>query len=184
MLAQEAASQLGLDRVVLMPTGEAPHKRIDPEPGRQVRLELARLAAEDDELLEVSDHEVREPGPSYTARTLEWLRDERSGAEFFFLMGADVAAYLESWHEPRRLLELARIGIAGRAGAVMDEAEAALERLGGSERALTVRMPELDVSSTAIRRRVAQGKPIRYLVPEPVRAMIVSSGLYRESVVA
>ncbi len=66
----------------------------------------------------------------------------------------------------------------------MDEAEAALERLGGSEPALTVRMPELDVSSTAIRHRVDQGKPIRYPVPEPVRAMIVSSGLYRESVVA
>lgn len=184
MLAGEAASQLDLDRVVLMPTGEAPHKRIDPDPGKEVRLELARLAAEGDELLETSDHEVRATGPSYTVRTLEWFRDQRPADEIYFLMGADVAAYLEAWREPDRVLELARVGIAGRPGAVMDEAEAALERLGATERATVVRMPEIDVSSTAIRRRVAEGRPIRYLVPEPVRAMIVADGLYREAVTA
>jgi len=182
VLAQEAASQLGLDRVVLMPTGEAPHKRIEPEPGREVRLELARLAARDDPMLEVSDYEVMAAGPSYTARTLEWLRAERPGDEFFFLMGADVAAHIESWHEPRRVVELAGLAIAGRPGAVLDEAEAALERLGALDRTEVVRMPEIGVSSTGVRRRVAEGWPIRYLVPEPVREMIAATGLYRESV--
>ncbi|MFL5869783.1 MAG: nicotinate-nucleotide adenylyltransferase [Solirubrobacterales bacterium] len=184
VLAQEAASQLGLDRVLLMPTGEAPHKRIDPEPGAEVRLELARLAAADDDLVEASDLEVRQPGPSYTVRTLEELRDARPEDELFFLMGADVAAHLEQWREPERVVELARLGIAGRPGTLLDEVEAALERLGASDRAEVVKMPEIGVSSTRIRRRVATGRPIRYLVPDRVAAAIVERGIYRETVTA
>jgi nicotinate-nucleotide adenylyltransferase len=182
VLAQEAAFQLGLERVLLMPTGEPPHKRIEPDPGTAVRLELARLAAAGDELLEASDMEVRRPGPSYTARTLEELSDLRPDDELFFLMGADVAAHLEEWREPERVVELARLGIAGRPGTVLDQVEVALERLGASERAEVVRMPEIGVSSTRIRRRVAQGRPIRYLVPDGVAAMIAERGLYREVV--
>jgi nicotinate-nucleotide adenylyltransferase len=182
VLAQEAVSQLGLERVLLMPTGAAPHKRIDPEPGAQVRLEMARAAAADDELLEASELEVRRDGPSYSVNTLAELRDLRPDDELFFLMGADVAAHLEEWREPERVLELARLGIAGRPGTVLDEVEAALERLGASGRAEVVRMPEIGVSSTRIRRRVAQGRPIRYLVPDRVAAMIAERGLYREAV--
>jgi nicotinate-nucleotide adenylyltransferase len=182
VLAQEAGSQLGLDRVLLMPTGEAPHKRIDPEPGAEVRLELARLAAADDDLIEASDLEVRRAGASYTVRTLEELSDARPDDDLFFLMGADVAAHLEQWHEPERVVDLARLGIAGRPGTVLDEVEVTLERLGAAERAEVVRMPEIGVSSTRIRRRVARGRPIRYLVPDRVAAMIVERGLYREAV--
>ena len=72
-------------------------------------------------------------------------------------MGADVAAGLEGWREPRRVLELARLGIAARPGTVLDEAEAALERLGAPERAEVVRMPEIGVSSTGIRRAGGRG---------------------------
>lgn len=178
MLAHEAAFQLGLERVLLVPSGEAPHRRIEPEPGREVRLEMVRLAAAGDDLLEASDVEVRAEGPSYTFRTLEKLHDERPGDEFTFLMGADVAASLESWREPRRVLELARIGVAARPGTQLDEAEAALERLGGSARAEAIRMPELAVSSTRIRRRIASGRPVRYLVPDAVVALIAERGLY------
>jgi nicotinate-nucleotide adenylyltransferase len=182
VLAQEAAFQLDLDRVLLMPTGEAPHKRIEPEPGTKVRLEMARLAAAEDELLEVSDVEVIGEGPSYTFRTLEQLSGERPGDRIFFLMGADVAANLESWKRPERVLELARLGIAGRPGTTLDEAEAALERLGAEHRAETIRMPEIAVSSTRIRRRIAHGRPVRYLVPDAVIDFITAEGLYREAV--
>jgi nicotinate-nucleotide adenylyltransferase len=182
VLATEAAFQLGLDRVLLMPTGEAPHKRIDPEPGAELRLELARLAAAEDELIEASDLEVRRPGPSYTVTTLQALSDAGPEDELFFLMGADVAAHLEQWREPERVVELARLGIAGRPGTLLDEVEAALERLGASERAEVVRMPEIGVSSTRVRRRVAEGRPIRYLVPDAVAAAIAERGLYRAAV--
>ncbi|MDX6637219.1 MAG: nicotinate-nucleotide adenylyltransferase [Solirubrobacterales bacterium] len=179
MLAQEAAAQLGLDAVLLVPAGEAPHKRIDPEPGRDVRLEMAQRAAAGDALLAASAVEVERDGPSFTHETLEVLRAERPDDELWFLMGADVAAGLERWRNPARVVELARLGIAARAGTGLDEAEAALEALGAEDRFEVVRMPEIGVSSTRVRRRVAQGRPIRYLVPDAVVDVIESRGLYR-----
>ena len=99
---------------------------------------MARLAAAGDELLEVSPtSRCEREGPSYTFRTLELLREQRPDDELTFLMGADVAADLERWREPERVLELARLGIAARPGTGLDEAEAALERLGASDRART-----------------------------------------------
>ncbi|TMK69755.1 MAG: nicotinate-nicotinamide nucleotide adenylyltransferase [Actinobacteria bacterium] len=180
VLAQEAAFQLGLDEVVLVPVGESPYKRIHPEPGPELRLEMARLAAQSDPVVEASDLETSREGPSFSFRTLELMSDARPGDEFVFLMGADVAAGLENWRNPERVLELARLGIAARPGTVLEEAEAAIERLGGDDRAEVVRMPEIGVSSTGIRRRVAAGAPIRHLVPDGVEELIAERGLYRE----
>jgi nicotinate-nucleotide adenylyltransferase len=165
--------------VLLVPAGEAPHKTIDPEPGRGVRLEMAAGAAAGDPLLEASDIEVLRDGPSFTFETLEQLAAERPDDELWFLMGADVAAGLQSWKRPERVVELARLGIAARAGTSLDDAEAALEALGAEGRFEVVRMPEIGVSSTRVRRRVAQGRPIRYLVPDAVVELIESKGLYR-----
>lgn len=161
-----------------MPAGEAPHRRIEPEPGAEVRLEMVRLAARDDDVLEASDLEVRRDGPSYTFRTLELLHEERPGDELTFLMGADVAASLETWRRPERVLELAGVGVAVRPGTELDEAEVVLERL-GARRVEVIKMPELGVSSTRIRRRVGEGRPIRYLVPDSIAALIAERGLYR-----
>lgn len=179
MLAQEAAAQLGLDEVLLVPAGEAPHKRIDPEPGRDVRMEMTELASRSDGLFTASRVEVEREGPSYTYETLAALAEERPGDELWFLMGADVAAGLESWREPSKVVELARLGVAARAGTVLDEVEATLDSLGAGGRAEIIRMPEIGVSSTRIRRRVAEDRPIRYLVPDPVVELISQRGLYR-----
>lgn len=180
MLAHEAASHLGLDRVLLVPYGEAPHKPIEPEPGPELRLEMCRAAARADELLEVSGIEIEREGPSYTFRTLELLSDRLQGEELFFLMGADVAAGLESWREPARVVKLARLAIAGRPGAVLDEAQAALERLGAGGRYELIRMPEIGVSSTLVRGRIAEGRSVRYLVPDAIAELIDERGIYRE----
>jgi nicotinate-nucleotide adenylyltransferase len=179
VLAQEAAFQLGLERVLLVPVGESPYKRIEPEPGPEVRFEMTRLAADSDQLLEASDVETAREGPSFTFRTLELLTEARLTDDFVFLLGADVAAGLEGWREPRRVLELARLGIASRAGTAAEDAEAAVERLGGGDRAEIVRMPEIGISSTGIRRRVTGGRPIRHLVPDAVARLIYERGLYR-----
>lgn len=179
MLAQEAAAQLELDEVLLVPAHQAPHRTIDPDPGAEVRLEMTRLAAAGNGAFSASDVETSREGPSFTYRTLELLTEERPGDEFWFVMGADVAAGLEGWREPRRVLELARLAIAARPGTELDEAEAALDRMGGADRSDLVRMPEVAVSSTRIRRRIAQGRPIRYLVPDAVREFIDERGLYR-----
>ena len=178
LLAQEAVAALGLDEILLVPTGQAPHKRIDPEPGSTVRLELTRAAAERAPGLVVSSIEVDREGPSFSYRTLELLADEDPGSELTFVMGADVAAGLERWERPERVVELARIAFAARPGFEAAAVDAALARLGASERPATIGMPPVGVSSTLVRERVAAGMPIRWLVPEAVERLIAERGLY------
>jgi nicotinate-nucleotide adenylyltransferase len=184
VLAQEAAAQLGLRRVLLVPTGRAPHKEIVDDPGELTRLEMAELAAAGNDLLEVERFEIDATAgdgtPSYTVATLEDLQRRRRRDSLFLLMGADVAAGFGSWHRPEGIVELAHLAIAARPGTVLDEAEAALERLGAGERTEVIRMPEIGVSSTRIRRRVAQARPIRYLVPDAVLEFIEAQELYSQ----
>jgi nicotinate-nucleotide adenylyltransferase len=177
-LAQEALWQLGLSEVVLMPTGEAPHKRIADDPGRELRLAMTRLAAADDPHFTVSTLEVAREGPSYTCETLEALARERDGAELVFVMGADAAIGLESWREPDRVVELARPAVARRAGVSDADISAVLRSLGAEDRATMLEMPEFGVSSSVVRERAAAGRPLRYLVPEAVARFIVEKGIY------
>jgi nicotinate-nucleotide adenylyltransferase len=179
VFAQEAASELGLDEVLLVPVGVSPYKEIEAEPGPEVRLEMARLAARTDPLLGASDIETIRDGASFTYRTLELLSEQRAGDDFTFLVGADVAAGLTRWRQPERVLELARLAVATRPGTAVGDAEEALERLGAGDRARIVEIPEIGVSSSGIRRRVATGRPIRHLVPDPVVELIGERGLYR-----
>ena len=177
-LAQEALWQLGLDEVVLMPTGEAPHKRIHDDPGREQRLAMTRLAAADDSRFSVSTLEVDRDGPSYTYETLELLAGEKGDTELVFVMGADAAVGFESWREPERVVELARLAIARRAGVADAEVGAVLRSLGAVGRATMLEMPQFGVSSSAVRERAAGGRPLRYLVPEAVARFIEEKGIY------
>jgi nicotinate-nucleotide adenylyltransferase len=177
-LAQEALWQLGLAEVILVPTGEAPHKRIVDDPGRELRMTMTRLAAADDSRFSVSSLEVDREGPSYTFETLELLAEERGETELVFVMGADAAVGLESWREPQRVVELARLAIARRAGVSEAEVASTLRSLGAEGRATMLEMPQFGVSSSAVRDRAAAGRPLRYLVPEPVARFIVEKGIY------
>jgi nicotinate-nucleotide adenylyltransferase len=181
VLAQEAAAQLGLSRVLLVPTGRAPHKEIAEDPGAAVRLEMAAAAA-NGELVEVEGFEVEEAEragePSYAYRTLEELAEGRD-EELVWIMGADAAAGFEGWRDPERILQLARVAIAERPGVERAAVEDVLERLGGRERAEFVDMPVIGVSSSMVRERVAARRPIRYLVPDGVADVIERRGLYR-----
>jgi nicotinate-nucleotide adenylyltransferase len=178
-LAQEALWQLGLREVVLVPTGQAPHKRIADDPGKEQRLAMTRLAAADDERFSVSSLEVEREGPSYTYETLEELAKERGDSELVFVMGADAAVGLESWREPERVVELARVAVARRSGVADADVAAVLRSLGAAERATMLEMPQFGVSSSAVRERAAAGRPLRYLVPEPVARFIEEKGIYR-----
>jgi nicotinate-nucleotide adenylyltransferase len=177
-LAQEALWQLDLSEVVLMPTGDAPHKRIADDPGREQRLAMTRLAAADDSRFSVSTLEVDRDGPSYTYETLELLADQRADTELVFVMGADAAVGLESWRAPERVVELARIAVARRSGVSEAEVAAVMRSLGAEGRATMLEMPQFGVSSSAVRERAAGGRPLRYLVPESVARFIEEKGIY------
>ena len=172
--AQEARWQLELDEVLLMPVGQASHRPVEHDPGSEERFELCRLAADGVEGVTASRVEIDRPGPSYTADTLEELRD----ADLFFLLGADQALRLAQWHEPQRVLRAATLAIVEREGVEIEEAEAAVNAV-GEARIEAFSMPRIDVSSTDVRRRVAEGQPYRFLVPEPVADRIERMGLYR-----
>ncbi len=177
--AQEAWWQLGLDGVVLMPVGEPSHREIDGDPGREVRVRLCEAAAEGADWLTVSRIDVDRPGETYTVDTLEDLRAQRPDDEFVFVLGADQAQRMPEWREPGRVLELARLAVAERAGVTARSVEEALAGIGGGGRVTFFAMPRVDVSSTDVRERVAAGRPYRYLVPERVADLIEREGLYR-----
>ncbi|HVD37903.1 MAG TPA: nicotinate-nucleotide adenylyltransferase [Solirubrobacterales bacterium] len=178
-LAQEALWQLGLAEVVFVPTGRAPHKRIAEDPGREARMEMTRLAAAEDDRFSVSALEVEREGPSYTYETLETLAQERADRELVFVMGADAAVGLESWRRPERVVELARIAVARREGVSDAEVGTVMRSLGCEGRATMLAMPQFGVSSSAVRERAKQGRPLRYLVPQPVADYIEEKGIYR-----
>ena len=162
-----------------MVTNRAPHKEIEDDPGAETRMEMARLAADGEEGVQASDLEVRRDEVSYSYRTLELLADEEPGWELYFLLGADMAAGLASWKEPERVVELARLGVVPRPGVGIGAVNSALERLGASDRAEIIDMPLCGASSTTVRQRAREGKPLRHLVPDRVIGLIEERGLYR-----
>jgi nicotinate-nucleotide adenylyltransferase len=177
--AQEALVQLGLERVLLVPVHTPPHKEAGADPGVEHRVELCRRAVAGDERLGVSRVEADRPGPSYTVDTLRALHDDAPEDELTFIMGGDMAHSLPEWRAPEAVLELAVLAVAERVGAGREDI---LERLavlpGAAGRVRFFDMPRVDISSSLVRRRVASGRPVRYLVPEAVATYIERAGLY------
>ncbi|MDP1847732.1 MAG: nicotinate-nucleotide adenylyltransferase [Solirubrobacteraceae bacterium] len=178
--ASEAAAQLGLERVLLTPVAKPPHKDAERDPGPQERLELCRLAVAGDERLGVCDLEVRRGGSSYTVDTLRALHAQTPEDDLTFIVGGDIALGLPSWREPETVLELASLAVAEREGTVQEDvAERLRMSFPDAPPPVFFDMPRLDISSSQIRRRVAEGRSIRYLVPEPVAEHIARGRLYR-----
>ena len=177
--AQEAYWQLGLDGVVLMPVGTPSHRAIENDPGPAQRLRLCEAAAHGVEWLTVSSVEVDRAGETFTVDTLEHLARVAPDNKHVFVLGADQALRLERWREPARVLELAELAVAERAGVPLEDVRDVVGRLGGEGRVSTFTMPRMDVSSTEVRERVAAGRPYRFLVPERVAEAIEEGKLYR-----
>jgi nicotinate-nucleotide adenylyltransferase len=174
-LVRGALAHFRLERLVAIPTGVAPHKPVET-PG-EIRLRLAEAAFGEIPRVEVSDWELERGVPSYTLETTRWAR-ARWG-EVVFLVGADQFASLDTWHEPERVLELARLGVATRPGYERDELERARRRLTDPSRVELFEIEPVPVSSTEVRARVARGEPIDALVPHAVAGLIAELGLYR-----
>jgi nicotinate-nucleotide adenylyltransferase len=176
--AQEACDQLGLEGVVFLPVHTPPHKEAENDPGVDLRVELCRRAVAGDRRFSVSRIEADVPGRSYTVDTLKRLHESSPGDELTFIMGGDMAHSLPTWHEPEAVLSLATLGVAEREGIAREDIRERCSGLAGADRIRFFDMPRLDISSSNIRRRVAEHRPIRYLVPEAVAAYIESEGLY------
>ena len=178
-LARAARDELGLDEVLFLPAGQPWRKAGQMIASNEHRLAMLRRALEGEAAFQVSRLELERPGPSYTADTLEALRDDRPEDELFFLLGEDALMDLPNWERPRRIPELARLAVARRADSSPEALEEAERRLPGlGERLVWLNMSVVAVSATEIRERVREGQPIGGLVPATVEEYIRKQGLY------
>ena len=174
IVAHIVRETLGLERVVLVPTNVHAFKG-EAEASARDRAVMAELAVAGDPPLEVDRIEVRRGGVSYTVDTLRGLREREPDTVWHLIVGQDNLAELRQWREVERLPDLAKIVLVGR-GPGNGASEAGEPPFGG--RHTRVQVPALEISSTTVRRRVAEGRSIRYWVPPAVEAYIAERGLY------
>jgi nicotinate-nucleotide adenylyltransferase len=183
-LARAAARALGAERVSLVPASGAPHKLGGAVASATDRLEMCRRAVAGDALLDVLDVEVRRGGLSYTVDTLrELAAGPCAGDSLMLLIGQDQLSGLAQWRNAREIAALAPIAVVPRAGAA-EPPWAALEAALGREaadgiRARLLKVAPVAISSTDVRRRVAEGRSVRCWVPDPVADYIEEKRLYR-----
>jgi nicotinate-nucleotide adenylyltransferase len=168
--ANEVAFALNLDHVVFVPAGQPWQKGSVSDASH--RFEMTRLAIQDNPEFSISRVDVEREGPTYAIDTVADIAAENPGAELFFITGADAIADIFSWKDPERLLGLARFIGVSRPGHVLSAP------IGAEGSVALVEVPALAISSTDIRDRVHQGKPIRYLLPDSVREYISEHHLY------
>ena len=192
-LAEEMAEAVGLERVLFIPAGQPPHRGA-PRTAAAHRLEMVRRAIAGNPRFEADAREAQSPRPSYTVDTLTELRAELGNEQpLWLLLGADAFLDLTSWHEWRRLFDLAHIAVAARPGARLLQSDVMPELLrnevshrqvadgpaaGPAGSVLLRQMTPLDISSTAIRDTLARHRSARYLLPYAVLDYIHEHQLY------
>jgi nicotinate-nucleotide adenylyltransferase len=177
-MAEQAAEALDLDKVLLVPAGRPVH-RPPPIASTSDRVAMLELATAGNERFEISALELDERASGYSVDTVAALAAERPWNSYVFILSVEAAAELPSWHEPRRLLELAELAVVPRLGhEPLSRAWLTANFPGLESRFTFVSTSELGHSASDIRARVAAGHSIRYLVPPEVAAYISKRGLY------
>ena len=174
--SRAVAEAAGFDLVVLVPSGQPPHKSGDTTvAAAEHRLAMCRVAVAGDSFFEVHDLELNRSGPSYTIDTVRELRS-KGWPEISWLIGADMAVFLPRWHNPASLLAEVNFVLMARPGWAMDwtQLPADVQKLQSN----VVSAPLVDISSTMIRDRLRNAKSIRYLTPDAVVDYIQRQGLY------
>ncbi len=183
IIAQDAVEHLGLSEVVFIPAAIPPHKQQREQVVAEHRLAMLRLALEADTRFSVSDIEIRRGGVSYSVETIRGLKESRPEAEWVLIVGSDTLVDLHNWYKIDEVLDLCEVATFLRPG------ENNLEEIAGKvlvaehhRKRLIENIVEthlVEISSTEIRMRVAEGRSIRYLVPAEVELYILEHGLYR-----
>ncbi|MEA3345355.1 MAG: nicotinate-nucleotide adenylyltransferase [Chloroflexota bacterium] len=179
-IAEEARVQLGLERVIFVPAGQPPHKLGEVITPVHYRLTMLELALASNPHFLISRVDLERPGPSYTVDTLALIQERWGpGAELYFIIGADSLLGMHSWHHPERIIEAAQLAVVPRLGNSIHLPELEKELPGLSQKVTMIQAPLLEISGTDLRRRVREGRSIKYYVPEEVEAYIFKHGLYQ-----
>ncbi len=180
VVAEEVSAQLNLAEIILVPAGQPWLNKTSSISAAEHRLEMVRLAIVDRPYLRLSTVDMERPGPSYTVDTIAELQSQlNAGTELFFILGWDSLAELPQWQEPSRLVQMCHLVAVPRVGCPppdLKKLEAAVPGL--SRSIILLDIPQIDVSATVIRQRVAKGLSIDQLVPEPVNRYIKQYKLY------
>ena len=181
ILAEQCREQGRLDEVLFTPAPRPPHKP-QPRARFEQRVEMLSLALAGNPTFRVEEVEKERDGPSYTVDTLAELRRRRPDDALVLLIGGDAMRDLHLWYEPQRILELASLLVVARPDSSMPDCKEFCERLGipaGAVRMQVVEAPLIDISSRDLRRRAADGRSLRYLMPRAVECYIHDKRLYR-----
>jgi nicotinate-nucleotide adenylyltransferase len=182
-MAEQAREQARLDQVWFVPTASPPHKQGQPLTPFAQRVEMLQLAVAGHTSFQVEELEKDRPGPSYTADTLAELHRRYPQTELFLLIGSDSLPNLPSWHDPERVVRSAGLLVGARVRWPVAGPEELCKQLGlatSSElRIQVVDIPLIEIASRDVRRRVAQGRSIRFLVPRAVECYIGEKHLYQ-----
>jgi nicotinate-nucleotide adenylyltransferase len=177
ILAEQCREQGRLDEVLFVPTARPPHK---PRPAARFdqRVEMLALALAGNPVFRIDEIEKDREGTSYTVDTAAELR-RRPGDDFWLLVGGDVVRDLHLWYEPRRLVEQAGLLVMERPGSPAADAAELAARLGvASVHLQVVEAPRIDIASRDLRRRAAEGRSLRYLLPRAVECYVRDKHLY------
>jgi nicotinate-nucleotide adenylyltransferase len=184
ILAQHAYEELNLTRVLFVPAGVPPHKTNTRTPVDD-RITMLKMAIEGNDHFELSRVEVDRPGPHYTIDTVRIIQRQNPDAELFFIMGGDVYRDLPNWDRPQEMFATCKLAVAvmrrpgfGNPDLRLDMHNNVIPDL--AENALLLSSPLVEFSSTDIVDRLAQGRSIRYMVPDDILEYIFSHGLYKE----
>jgi nicotinate-nucleotide adenylyltransferase len=175
--AEEALVQFALDEVVFVPTGQPWMKEGSEVSPSEDRYLMTVIATASNPRFRVSRIEVEREGPTYTVDTLRGLAAENPDAELYFSTGADAMFEIFEWKDTDEVLALAHFIAATRPGYDLRRFEAATATKHPNVSIMNI--PALAISSTDVRTRVREGRPIRYLVPEGVKSYVEKAGLYR-----
>ncbi|ERT58419.1 nicotinate-nucleotide adenylyltransferase [Megasphaera vaginalis (ex Srinivasan et al. 2021)] len=179
LIAEEARQQLHLDRILFIPSYATPNKDICGATAEE-RLAMVRLAVDSNPHFVVSDMEIRRKGPSYTVDTLRLLRTvygKDSG--LYFISGTDTIHDLPNWHKPEDVLRLCYFVGASRPDGT-EEIEPIITKYGDLGcKIIPLAVPELEISSTEVRRRLQAGLSVRYMIPDNVADFIYKNGVYQ-----
>ena len=179
VISSEAHARLGLERVLFVPAAAPPHKDLEEHTAADVRLEMTALAVADDMRFVESGLEI-ERGLVYTRDMLAAVAERFPGRDVVFILGSDSLLQFHTWCDPEGILARCTLAVAPRPGDDREVIAAAAARWGAS-RVTFLEAPLVGVSSSQIRARVAEGLPVRYLVPHAVEELIFERGLYRGS---
>jgi nicotinate-nucleotide adenylyltransferase len=175
IVAESAKEALSLDTVLFIPCASPPHKSSRSLADAECRLEMVKLAISGNSSFQASDIEIQRGGRSYTIDTLRALTAMYPRAQLYLLIGIDNLLELHTWKQPDEIFGLAEVVSVNRPG--FEPADVRKDYL---RRVTSLRYPNIDISSSEIRRKAKMGKSIKYLVPSAVESYILKHGAYRE----